>query len=331
MAGAGAEVFDFAGCSAAGKALYLNALSRDDVDWRALLPALAAGNGFTPPGLSHVRVAERDLSSMGFMTHGHVDNDNIHGHHHEGEPEGAHIIHTNDNVAAVLGLFWFAGPQAPLLEIHSPLVQSNPGLAQLVFLAESSHFLDYYYMLPTDKWRRVLAIYHPNGPDSHIWLPDGRRGGGNAIYKDEVGESFMGGAIMAAAPSFDISPLNFFTHPTTPAIAAQIRPLLPLAVSAPPVPPPPAPPPTPPPIPPAPPPIPPPPVPPPPKPGDAIFSGSFKAAGALYGFTMTLKGMPPASSLSAVIVYPGKRTQTFGVGFPRTVLGKALQWIGSKL
>lgn len=327
MAGAGAEVFDFSGCSAAGKALYLNALSRDDVDWRALLPALGSGNGFTPRGLSHVRVAERDLSSTGFV----VELEGEDGHHHEDEPEGAHVIHTKDNVAAVLGLFWFAGPSAPLLEIHAPLVGAAPDLAQLVFLAESNHFLDYYYMLPTDKWRRVLAIYHPNGPDSHIWLPDGRRGGGNARYQDLVGESFMGGAIAAAAPSFDISPINFFTHPTTPAIAAQIRLLLPLAVTAPPIPPPPAPPPTPPPIPPAPPPIPPPPVPPPPKPGDAIFSGSFKAAGALYGFTMTLKGMPPASSLSAVIVYPGGKKQSFNVGFPRTVLGKALQWIGSKL
>lgn len=104
------------------------------------------------------------------------------------------------------GLAYFDGR----IELEQSLV-SQPDTVQSVFLYESAHMVDFFYL--TDAMRQqIYAVYHTGRGDKHKWYD-------NPDYFQDLGEAFMGG--FAAAYS-DLPPDPRFKHKTTPFLAAKL-------------------------------------------------------------------------------------------------------------
>lgn len=95
------------------------------------------------------------------------------------------------------------------IEISTSLGEEE---AQGVFLMESAHAVDFFYM--TDAQRHAIYnAFHPSGPDNHSWFKP-------STYWNEVGEAFMDAFVWAFS---DLRPASQFNHPPSEAIAASIR------------------------------------------------------------------------------------------------------------
>lgn len=184
------------------RGLVNQALAMCQFNWDLLLPGLQKGNQWSQPGRTSIPVYCKDLRSFGAVQ----ESDQF---HMLGIDENGFV--TEENVKAVLGLFWFDGR----VEVEQTLV-SQPSMFMEVFLSEGAHASDFYYLWPNNLRPTLTAIYHPNGPDTHGYF--------EGPYFDMVGEAYMGGFYYA---STDRPPtLLGFTHPSTQAVALKIKQLL---------------------------------------------------------------------------------------------------------
>lgn len=112
-----------------------------------------------------------------------------------------------------LGLAWYSGK----VSIEQSL-ESEPLLAQEVFLAEGAHMVDFFWVSADDR----AAMFHAfhGGDESthdHGWFEET----GNHDYWSWVGESFMGGFMQAFS---DLDPtLDGFVHVPTEEVGEAIR------------------------------------------------------------------------------------------------------------
>jgi len=178
---------------------------------------------------TRVPVAVSDLSrfsqALDEKGHGHVHDEE------RGVLETGHLLGEpgeDDARRAILGLYWLPTPKFPAGRVElDAVVMANPELAREVFLAEGAHAVDYGVM--TDAQRAdVFAAYHDGGRTAHGTHGWFEERGGTDYWADWVGESFMSGFTRAFAPSLP-QPLEArqpWRHPTTDAIAADIRRIL---------------------------------------------------------------------------------------------------------
>lgn len=119
-----------------------------------------------------------------------------------------HVIQYRERV---LGLAWYSGKITLEKTLENDV---NPDLAAEVFASEAAHMADFFYMVNSQR-QRVFEAYHggPTNEHGHAWFDKG-------AYADFVGESFMEGFVKAYS---DIPvTITGFTHPTTPAVVAEI-------------------------------------------------------------------------------------------------------------
>lgn len=170
-----------------------------------------------------IPVTVTDLSrytdALGQKTHAHVHGAKGHGHLTAGMV---------GRRRAPLGLYWLPTPDNPAGAIEiSNAIMNDPDLAQEVFLAEAAHAVDYGLPLSDEQRKKIFGFYH-GGDESahgdHGWFEES----GGQDYWSWVGESFMGGFMMAFADSLPrpLQARQQWKHPTTKEIAQKIRALL---------------------------------------------------------------------------------------------------------
>ena len=88
--------------------------------------------------------------------------------------------------------------------------------AEAVFLIESGHIADFFYIDNTQR-QAIYDAFHPAGPDNHSWFQP-------SSYWDEVGEGYTVAFCWAFS---DLRPQNpGYTHSPSEAIAAKVRSIL---------------------------------------------------------------------------------------------------------
>lgn len=195
-------IYDLSSLTPRQREIIEQVLARTKFDWKRLVPKLQAEKN-----KSQIPVEWTDLSR--YMAQASRKKA---GHHHHLHIAGdtAHPIEFRNKV---LGLAWYSGKIS--LDIS---LESDPLLAQEVFLAEGAHMVDFFYM--TDEERKaIFDAYHDGNTDDHghDWFDKG-------TYWDWAGESFMGGFTLAYS---DLLPsMGTFTHPSTPQVAQKIRTIL---------------------------------------------------------------------------------------------------------
>jgi len=115
-----------------------------------------------------------------------------------------------------LGLAWYSGK----IELDLSL-EHTPSLAKEVFLAESAHMVDFFYITPEQRAEMFKIFHHGDTtPHDHGWFEET----GNQNYWAFVGEAWMGGFIQAYT---ELEPsLGNFEHKINEAEAQQIREIL---------------------------------------------------------------------------------------------------------
>lgn len=189
-------IFDLQGTPAQNR-LVTDALAACAFDFDRVLPGMRADIG-----TSTIPVSWRDLTAVAIDT-----------------SQVSPLVRP----AGTLGLFYYSGR----IELEQTL-ESNPRLAQEVFLSEAAHAVDTWLL--TDADRTVLTrSWHPSGTDGDAWFDAGD-------YSTWMGEAFMGLFVDTFAPS--IGATIVFKHNPTPAAQATLRAVLGApAPPAPPVPP----------------------------------------------------------------------------------------------
>lgn len=136
----------------------------------------------------------------------------------------SHVISSPENRAATLGLAWTNGR----IQIDQSLI-NDTRLAQEVFLAESAHMVDFFYMTDADR-TEVKRVMHggSTAQDGHDWFDVGP-------YETWTGEAFMGQFIKSFAPTVKVTLTQFVHQQTIESTAAVRRLLLRDSVPTPPV------------------------------------------------------------------------------------------------
>lgn len=203
-------MFDLSRLTPNQQAIIVGAIEATDFPWEQLKPGLEEQTG-----KDRIPVLFRDLSRDALAVEGG------HAHIHVGGDVGHPIL--SPSRKRTLGLAWYSGK----VEVDQSL-ESQPLLAQEVFLAEGAHMIDFFWM--SELQRRAIFLLMHGGVETehgHTWFD-------NPSYWDDVGESFMGLFVMAYAPSIPVE-LGGFSHRPTPELAKQVREILTPATSPPPV------------------------------------------------------------------------------------------------
>lgn len=195
-------IFDLTGLTPLQREITESAIRRTRFNYMKLQPKLRETKG-----KDLIPVEWLDLS--GYATRLKVQREaGQHAHIHENGDTG-HPIEARQRV---LGLAWYSGKVS--IDIS---LESQPELAQEVFLSEAAHMVDFFFM--TDAQRKAIYdAFHAEGTPEHGhgWLDTGE-------YRDWVGEAFMGGFIVAFT---DIKPTIPFSHPASPEVGRKIRDIL---------------------------------------------------------------------------------------------------------
>lgn len=124
---------------------------------------------------------------------------------------GADKVRVELDAPPARGMYY---PAEKRLVVHRYFYSDQPAVASRVLAWEAAHVVDIYSLSDTER-QSIADLYH-EGSDDHGWL--------SGAYEDQVGEAFMEGFVAAFCPGLEASP--YFTHETTPEVAAGIRDLL---------------------------------------------------------------------------------------------------------
>lgn len=223
----GHEIWDTSELSSAGAAAITRALSRCTFDFNRLDAGIQSVYGKSKIGINI-----RDLSSFA------AEHEIVFGlDAMEGEHNHDHNYDVLTSEAGVLGLFWWGGPSAPLVEIEQSLM-GNPDLFDGVFHAEGAHATDFCYMDPTgqpsvrpNSLRAMVYALMCGHQPKHPWL--------EGTYSAQVGEGFMG--VFIRAFTNINNPVQGFVHTPSNDMVVMIRDILQSVAPPPPPPPPPEP------------------------------------------------------------------------------------------
>lgn len=204
------DMFDLSKLTWEQKLIIEEALSRCSFNWEVLKPKLKSekNKDLIPVEFIDCNVFGNRSSSS------HTDEEGKHEHidvYHNGDT-GHGILFRNK----ILGLAWYSGK----VSIDLSLINS-PQLAMETFLAEGAHMIDFFYMTPEHR-KKIYEAYHgdDHSEHGHGWFEET----GNTDYWSWVGESFMGGFILA----YSNVPLSFdgFHHQSAMDVAIKIRGIL---------------------------------------------------------------------------------------------------------
>jgi hypothetical protein len=172
------SAFDLSSNTPAQRAIIETAVARCDFDFDRILPRLRAETG-----RQAVPVTWEDLTrygaaaSAGANTIEDPRHHDEHGHGHDGHRR------------ATLGLAYYSGR----IVVEQSLV-NQPDLAQIIFLAEAAHMVDFFVLTPEQRAAIFDLFHEPGTPDhGHGWFEET----GNTDYWSWVGEAWMYGFIKA--------------------------------------------------------------------------------------------------------------------------------------
>ena len=228
------EAFDLSGLQPATRTAVEGDLNASIYDYSRMVPNIQAGNGWAAPATT-IPVEETDLSNFAQFAaeHGYRDHEHFHAIYYDprtGERVTEHISGgaqgflddplADDVRPAVAGLYWYAGPMAPRIQIERTLATD---FKRAVMSAEKAHAQDFYDLWQTALWARISTMM---GSDGHIWLPDGQRGAGGTAYQNLHGENWMAWHARSFDPTIDFGAIQL-VHPISEEQAAQVRALAP--------------------------------------------------------------------------------------------------------
>lgn len=181
-------------------------------DFTKCLPALQ-----TKWGKGIIDVVFSDLSKFaGARVAG--DHDHGPGSLHVTDPETGAVGHGIQLRHRVLGLAWSNGK----IELDLSL-ESQPELAQEVFLSEVWHEAEWFDPAVAANLDRIAIAFHPEGPDAHDFYDVGP-------YAEWIGEAGMG-AFVAATSDVKVT-LTQFVHTVTPEVVRVFQDILDTAPKA---------------------------------------------------------------------------------------------------
>jgi hypothetical protein len=212
------SAFDLASNTPEQRAIIEAAVSACDFDFDRILPRL-----LTEKGRTAVPVTWEDLTHYGAVsneapavtTAGEGVNATRLPVPAEG-PEHKHARQHEDARRATLGLAYYSGK----IVLERSLVD-RPDLAQIIFLAEAAHMIDFFVLTPEQR-AAIFDLFHEPGTPAHGhgWFEET----GNNDYWSWVGEAWMYGFIKAFT---DIEPgTGGMHHELTESDAAGVRELL---------------------------------------------------------------------------------------------------------
>src|SRR3990167_9494124 len=222
--------FDLSGLQPATRTVVEADLNASIYDYRRMVPNIQAGNGWAAPAAT-IPVEETDLSNFAqfALENGYRDHEHFHAIYYDprtGERVTEHIdggaqgFLASGVAPAVAGLYWYAGPMAPRIQLERTLTTD---FKRAVMSAEKAHAHDFYDLWQTALWARISTMM---GSDGHIWLPDGKRGTGGTAYQNLHGENWMAWHARAFDPTIDFGSIQL-THSVSEQQAAQVRALAP--------------------------------------------------------------------------------------------------------
>jgi hypothetical protein len=182
------EAFDLTSNTPEERALIESAVAKCDFDFTRLLPRLKEEKGRTAIPVTWEDLSRYNQASSQVVVAGeeanHIKAFDEQARHHDDHDHGE-----GEHRRATLGLAYYSGKIA----IEKTLV-SRPALAEIVFLAEAAHMVDFFLITPEHRGK-LYDLFHEPGYENHDhgWFEET----GNNDYWSWVGEAWMYGFIKA--------------------------------------------------------------------------------------------------------------------------------------